>query len=236
MKTGQSNLTKSMVKILANGNSKNEIWLDRKAVQHRPVYFGIKRIADIVLSILGLLGLSPLLLILIIMVKFDGSHGRVFYIQKRIGKNGKAFHMYKFRSMIPNADAYLAKLQQKNEIHGAMFKMKDDPRITRVGKFIRKYSLDELPQLLNVIGGSMSLVGPRPPLPSEVAKYSKYDAQRLYVVPGCTGLWQVTARNDTDFAGAVRLDLEYIQKSSLLFDLKILLGTVKVMIKPNAAY
>ncbi|USS91383.1 sugar transferase [Fructilactobacillus carniphilus] len=212
------------------------MWLDPSKVQNRPIYFSVKRIMDIFLSCLGLILISPLLLVICLFVKFDGSHGKIFYIQERVGKNGKHFKMFKFRSMIPNADQKLAELKAQNEVHGAMFKMKDDPRVTKIGKFIRKYSLDELPQLFNVISGSMSLVGPRPPIPSEVAEYTKYDMQRLLVVPGCTGLWQTTARNSADFGEMVNLDLEYIQKSSLLFDLKLMFDTVKIMIRPNAAY
>lgn len=138
--------------------------------------------------------------------------------------------------MVSNADELLARLKNQNEVEGAMFKMKNDPRITRVGRFIRKYSLDELPQLINVIGGSMSIVGPRPPLVSEVEQYTDYDKQRLMVVPGCTGMWQVGGRNDVDFDEMVHLDLTYIQNRSVWLDLKIMFETVKVMIIPNGAY
>ncbi|USS88926.1 sugar transferase [Fructilactobacillus cliffordii] len=217
-------------------NSHKKIWLNPSKVQNRPIYFSTKRIMDVFLSCSGLIVLSPILIVIGLLIKFDGSHGAVFYIQERVGKNGQHFKMFKFRSMIPNADQKLAELKNKNEVNGAMFKMKDDPRVTKIGKFIRKYSLDELPQLFNVISGNMSLVGPRPPIPSEVAEYTKYDMQRLMVVPGCTGLWQTTARNSADFAEMVNLDLEYIQKSSFSFDLKMMFDTVKIMIKPNAAY
>lgn len=144
--------------------------------------------------------------------------------------------MWKFRSMIVNADKMVEQLEEQNEIDGAMFKIKDDPRVTKVGHIIRKYSLDELPQLWNVLKGDMSLVGPRPPLPMEVADYTDYDKLRLIVTPGCTGLWQVTKRNDADFDKMVELDLEYINNSSLWFDFKILLKTVGVVIHPNSAY
>ena len=144
--------------------------------------------------------------------------------------------MWKFRSMIVNADKMVKQLEEQNEIDGAMFKIKDDPRVTKIGHVIRKYSLDELPQLWNVLKGDMSLVGPRPPLPMEVADYTDYDKLRLTVTPGCTGLWQVTKRNDADFDEMVELDLEYINKSSLWFDFKILLKTVGVVIHPNSAY
>lgn len=215
---------------------KQKIWLNKAQVQNRPVYFTLKRTTDVFLSALGIVFLSPLFIILSILIRNDGSHGKALYIQERVGKNGTHFNMYKFRSMIPNADQHLNELMDQNEVEGAMFKMKDDPRITRVGKFIRKYSLDELPQLFNVLQGKMSLVGPRPPIPSEVAEYNDYDKQRLLVKPGCTGLWQATVRNNTDFDGMVKLDLEYIQKSSFTFDFKIIFETVKVMIKPNSAY
>ena len=138
--------------------------------------------------------------------------------------------------MVKNADALKKELMAQNEIEGAMFKMKDDPRITRVGHFIRKYSLDELPQLFNVLKGDMSLVGPRPPLPEEVAQYTDYQKQRLLVTPGCTGLWQVTVRNEADFDEMVDIDLNYIQQRGFMMDLWILVMTVKIMIKPNGAY
>ena len=144
--------------------------------------------------------------------------------------------MYKFRSMFVNADQMLDELKEKNDVEGPMFKMKDDPRITKIGHFIRKHSLDELPQFINVIKGDMSLVGPRPPLPSEVEEYSAYDKQRLYVIPGCTGLWQATKRNEVGFNGMVQLDIEYIKKAGLGLDLWILLKTVEIVIKPNESY
>ena len=144
--------------------------------------------------------------------------------------------MYKFRSMVVNADRLLKNLKDQNEIDGAMFKMKNDPRITKVGHFIRKHSLDELPQLINVIKGDMSLVGPRPPIPSEVVDYTEYDKQRLYVVPGCTGLWQATERNDVGFDDMVKLDLEYIKKSSFIYDLGLIIKTVQIIFKPNGSY
>lgn len=219
---------------MESNNSK--ITLNKNEVQNRMVYFTVKRLIDILFSILGLVVLSPVFLIISLLIKFDGSHGKVIYSQIRVGKNQKKFKMYKFRSMVPDADEKLKQLIKMNEVNGAMFKIKNDPRITKIGHFIRKYSLDELPQLFNVVKGDMSLVGPRPPLVNEVAEYTDYDMQRLLVTPGCTGLWQVTDRNNTDFAGAVKLDLEYIQKSSLWFDFKIILNTVKIMIKPNSAY
>lgn len=202
----------------------------------KPFYTFFKRLFDIFFSMIGLIILIPLFLILSVFILIDDPKGPIFYSQTRVGKNGKAFKMYKFRSMVSNADEILEKLQSKNEISGAMFKLKNDPRITKVGRIIRKYSLDELPQLLNVIQGSMSLVGPRPPLVSEVAQYTEFDKQRLLVRPGCTGLWQVGGRNDVSFDEMVRLDLLYITHRSLLLDAQIIFKTVIVMLKPNGAY
>ncbi|AJT49989.1 multidrug MFS transporter [Limosilactobacillus mucosae LM1] len=212
------------------------IKIDGEKLKHQYAYRMVKRIFDVVASAIALVLLSPFFLILAIAIKIDDPNGPVFYTQTRVGKNGKTFQIIKFRSMISNADKLLARLKNQNEVEGAMFKMKNDPRITRVGRFIRKYSLDELPQLINVIGGSMSIVGPRPPLISEVEQYTDYDKQRLMVVPGCTGMWQVGGRNDVDFDEMVRLDLTYIQNRSVWLDLKIMFETVKIMIVPNGAY
>lgn len=211
------------------------IRINQDKVQGRVFYHFFKRTFDIVASGLALVILSPLFAYLAYKVhKEDG--GSAFYSQERIGKNGKPFTMYKFRSMVVDADKHLKELEEQNEIDGAMFKMKNDPRVTKIGHTIRKYSLDELPQLWNVLIGDMSLVGPRPPLPSEVEEYSDYDMQRLEVTPGCTGLWQVTDRNDANFDEMVELDIEYINNSGLLYDLGIIFKTIGVMIHPNGAY
>ncbi|WP_421430360.1 sugar transferase [Lactiplantibacillus plantarum] len=205
--------------------------------QHRRYgYRFIKRVFDFVASLLGLIILSPLFLIIAIAIKVEDPKGAVFYSQTRLGRGEVPFKMYKFRSMVSNADELLEKLLKDNEIDGAMFKMQDDPRVTKIGRFIRKYSIDELPQLLNVLQGSMSLVGPRPPLPREVEEYSDYDKQRLAVKPGCTGLWQATVRNSVGFDEMVKLDLTYISKRSVAFDVYILFETVVIMFKPNGAY
>ena len=214
----------------------NMIHIDAERLNRQYFYRGIKRLFDVVASSIGVVVISPVLLIIAICIKVDDPHGPVFYTQTRVGKDGHEFKIIKFRSMVSNADELLAKLQDQNEVDGAMFKMKDDPRITRVGRVIRKYSLDELPQLINVVTGSMSIVGPRPPLVSEVEQYTEYDKQRLLVTPGATGMWQVGGRDDVDFDEMVRLDLTYIQNRSVWLDLKIMLETVKVMIKPNGAY
>ena len=205
--------------------------------QHRRYgYRFVKRVFDFVASLLGLIILSPLFLIIAIAIKLEDPKGSVFYSQTRLGRGETPFKMYKFRSMVSNADELLEQLLKNNEIDGAMFKMQDDPRVTKIGKFIRKYSIDELPQLLNVLQGSMSLVGPRPPLPREVAEYTEYDKQRLAVKPGCTGLWRATVRNSVGFDEMVKLDLLYISKRSVSFDVYILFKTVVIMFKPNGAY
>lgn len=209
--------------------------LNKKQIKSRFMYHSIKRVFDFIAAICGVIILSPVMLVIAIFIKAE-DHGPVFYKQVRVGKNGKKFKMYKFRSMFVNADKMLSKLKEQNGVEGPMFKMKDDPRITKVGHFIRKHSLDELPQFLNVIKGDMSLVGPRPPLPLEVAKYSDYDKQRLLVTPGCTGLWQATERNDVGFSEMVQLDIEYIKKENFLFDLWIIWKTIQIIIKPNSSY
>lgn len=216
-------------------NKNEKIILDRKEINKHHVYRTCKRLFDVVASACGLVLLSPVFLATAIAIKLDDG-GPVFYNQERIGKDGKPFKMYKFRSMKVNADQEIEKLQKHNEVDGAMFKMKNDPRITRVGKFIRKTSIDEFPQLLNVLLGQMSIVGPRPPLPREVAEYTDYDKQRLYVRPGCTGLWQVTVRNSVGFHEMVSIDLDYIKRRSFHLDLEIMLKTIKVIFVPNTAY
>lgn len=213
----------------------NKMILNKDKLERQYVYIYLKRFFDVILSLIGLIVLAIPFLIIAAFVKFcDG--GPVLYTQERVGKDGRRFQIYKFRSMYVDADKLLEKLKEQNEVTGPMFKMKNDPRITSVGRFLRKTSLDELPQLWNVLRGDMSLVGPRPPLPREVAKYSEYDLQRLWVIPGCTGLWQATERNNVGFEEMVELDLEYIQKRSLLFDAKIILLTVVAIIHPNGAY
>lgn len=196
----------------------------------RLAYRTVRRTFDIAFSgcVLAVIAVPSLVLAAAIRLE---SEGNPFYSQIRVGQTRRdgslsTFRMWKFRSMYKDADERLAELKEQNEIAGAMFKMKEDPRVTKIGKFIRKHSIDEFPQFLNVFLGQMSVVGPRPPLPYEVAQYTEYDLQRLAVKPGITGWWQVTDRNDTDFDGMVRRDLEYIAKRGLLFDLKIVVLTV----------
>ncbi|MGG4407204.1 sugar transferase [Niallia taxi] len=199
-------------------------------------YTFAKRCVDLIGSFLGLLVLSIIFIFVALLIKLEDPKGRVFFKQQRVGKDGKEFNMYKFRSMASDAEERLKELLEFNQASGAMFKMKDDPRITKVGKFIRKTSLDELPQLFNVLKGDMSLVGPRPPLPREVAEYSTYDKQRLLVIPGCTGLWQVSGRSNIGFSEMVELDLYYIEKRSIIFDIKIILKTILVLFGSKNAY
>lgn len=222
---------------LSSGELKkeNNIELDLKKVNASKGYLVAKRCIDFIGALCGLILLSPVFLSVALLIKYEDSKGPVLFKQIRIGKDGKEFYMYKFRSMVVDAEEKLKDLLKHNEVSGAMFKMKEDPRVTRIGKFIRKTSIDELPQLLNVLKGEMSLVGPRPPLPREVKEYTAYDKQRLLVTPGCTGLWQVTERNSVGFKEMVELDLEYINKRSVLYDLKIIFKTIQIMIKSNGA-
>ncbi|OJG98699.1 exopolysaccharide biosynthesis polyprenyl glycosylphosphotransferase [Enterococcus termitis] len=195
-----------------------------------------KRTVDILGSLFGLILLSPLFLIVAFLIRREDANGPVIFSQERIGKNGRRFTMYKFRSMCTDAEEKFHELVELNEIEGAMFKIKDDPRVTKIGKKIRKTSVDELPQLVNVLKGDMSLVGPRPPLEREVSQYTERDLQRLNVKPGCTGLWQVRGRNDVHFDEMVEFDLEYIENQSIWNDLKIMFQTVKVMFFSRGAY
>lgn len=199
-------------------------------------YLFVKRTFDIVASLTGLVLLAIPFLIIGIIIKLDDYKGPVFYSQDRIGADGQPFRMWKFRSMVADADQMVDQLVASNDVTGAMFKIKDDPRTTRIGRFIRKYSIDELPQLYNVLIGDMSMVGPRPPLPREVADYTDYDKQRLSVTPGATGLWQVSGRSDVGFDEMVRLDIEYINHACIKADLKIILKTFVIVVKPNGAY
>ena len=206
----------------------------------RLAYRAVKRAFDIVFSGAVLVVIAIPSLVLAAAIRLE-SEGCPFYSQIRVGQTRPdgsltTFRMWKFRSMYKDADERLAELREQNEIAGAMFKMKEDPRVTKIGRFIRKHSIDEFPQFLNVFLGQMSVVGPRPPLPNEVAEYTEYDLQRLAVKPGITGLWQVTERNSTGFDGMVRLDLEYIAKRGVITDFKIILLTVLEVFNGSDAY
>lgn len=200
------------------------------------LYLISKRLTDLLLTILGLFLLSPLLIIVAILIKLEDKDAPVFFKQIRIGRNGNAFYMYKFRSMVYNAEDLKDQLIQQNEVEGPLFKMKNDPRITKIGKFIRKRSIDELPQLYNVLKGEMSLVGPRPPLPNEVATYSSYDYQRLSITPGLTCYWQVSGRSSLGFREMVELDLKYIRERNYYIDLGLIIKTFFVLFGSKNAF
>ena len=205
----------------------------------RLAYRAVKRVFDIVFSgvVLAIIAIPSLVLAAAIRLE---SEGNPFYSQIRVGQTHRdgsltIFRMWKFRSMYKDADERLAELKEQNEIAGAMFKMREDPRVTKIGRFIRKHSIDEFPQFVNVFLGQMSVVGPRPPLPNEVAEYTEYDLQRLAVKPGITGWWQVTDRNSTSFDGMVQRDLEYIARRGILTDLRIIALTVIEVITGKGA-
>jgi exopolysaccharide biosynthesis polyprenyl glycosylphosphotransferase len=198
--------------------------------------YHVKSAFDRLVAATAIAVLSPVLLALAALVRFT-SHGPAFYFQERVGRYGKPFRMVKFRSMYVGADAHVDQLRDRNDnADGLLFKMRDDPRVTRVGKWLRRFSLDELPQLFNIAAGSMSLVGPRPPLPSEVALYEGDVRRRLLVKPGLTGLWQVSGRSDLSWEDSVRLDLHYVDNWSLALDLRLLARTAGVVVKATGAY
>lgn len=205
-------------------------------VENKKYYSIQKRTLDILGALAGIIILSGLFLLIALLIKVEDPKGPIFFSQKRVGKNGRVFKMMKFRSMVSNAEERLQELLALNEVSGAMFKMKNDPRVTRVGRFIRKTSVDELPQLFNVLRGEMSLVGPRPPLEREVEQYSDYAMQRLIVIPGCTGLWQVSGRSNVGFEEMVELDLQYIRNRSLYYDIKIIFKTVLLLFGSKNAF
>lgn len=192
------------------------------------LYGLLKRSLDIIGSLIGLVLLSPIFLIVSVLIKIE-SNGPILFMQKRVGLNGKEFNMYKFRSMVVNAEELKEKLKNRNEMSGPMFKIKDDPRITKVGKFIRKTSIDELPQLVNVLKGEMSLVGPRPSLPNEVKEFKSWMLRRLDVKPGITCYWQVMGRNKIGFEDWMKLDVKYVEERNLLLDIKLIFKTFFVL-------
>lgn len=196
------------------------------------VYYAFKRMEDVLLSAAAVFLLAPLFVVVSIIIVIDSPGAGPIFVQKRVGKNGKEFEMYKFRSMLPGAESKLSELTDKNEMDGPAFKIKDDPRITRFGKIIRKTCIDELPQLFNVIKGDMSIVGPRPALPCEVEKYGERELQRLSVLPGLSCYWQIEPdKNNLKFSEWMDLDLKYIAEQSFLTDWKIIFRTFSVCIK-----
>jgi lipopolysaccharide/colanic/teichoic acid biosynthesis glycosyltransferase len=198
-------------------------------------YYFTKRLIDLCFSLIGIIILSPIFLIVSFAIKLD-SKGSVIFSQERVGQKGKIFKIYKFRSMVVNAEEYLDKLKSSNEMSGPMFKMKEDPRITKFGRFIRKTSIDELPQLINVLKGEMSLVGPRPNLPAEVAEFNSYQRLKLLAKPGLTCYWQIMGRNNIGFEDWMNLDMQYIEERNTLIDLKLIWETSFVLFGDENAH
>ena len=209
-----------------------QISIDReKTLRSHRRYWVLRRAQDIVFSLLALILLAPLALLISLAIVLDSPGDGAIFRQRRVGRDGKLFWLYKFRTMCPDAEEQLNELLSQNQMDGLVFKIKGDPRITRVGRFLRKTSLDELPQLLNVLQGDMSIVGPRPALPREVELYSDYQRQRLYVTPGLSCYWQIAPhRNEMSFDEWVALDMKYIQERSFWVDWKIIFLTVRAML------
>ncbi len=230
-----SNLFENEIIKIKKTNDITSIFLKLNLQTQKPIQWFMKRFLDFSLTITGLIIISPFLLLIALMIKLD-SKGPVLFKQKRIGLNGKEFYMYKFRSMVVDAEEKLEELKDNNQTNDVMFKMFDDPRITKAGKFLRKYSLDELPQLFNVLKGEMSLVGPRPPLPREIKKYEKWHHIKFTTIPGLTGMWQVSGRAAIqEFDSVIELDYKYIKNWNLLLDLKLLLKTIPVVLSGKGA-
>ncbi|MDD6794038.1 MAG: sugar transferase [Clostridiaceae bacterium] len=205
-----------------------EFYFNEKQVKTKFSYLLIKRFMDIFLSLVGLVLLSPIFLATAIAIKIEDG-GNIIFIQERVGIDKKHFNMYKFRSMVMNAEEIKKNLESQNEMSGPMFKMKHDPRVTRVGRFIRKTSIDELPQLVNVLKGEMSLVGPRPSLPKEVNQFEDWMMERFQVKPGLTCYWQVSGRNDIEFEDWMKLDIKYVRERNTLVDIKLIFKTFFVL-------
>ena len=198
-------------------------------VNDKKGYLFFKRVIDILGSIVGLILFLPISLLISIAIKIEDPKGKILFCQERVGINNKTFKMYKFRSMVSNAEELLKDISELNEMDGPVFKIKEDPRITKVGKFIRQTSLDERPQFFNILKGDMTLVGPRPPLVCEVDNYGDYEMQRLTVKPGLTCYWQIGGRNSIDFKKWVELDLKYIEERNIFVDIKIIFKTFFVL-------
>lgn len=205
-------------------------------INNNKLYLVSKRIIDIIFSLFGVILLFPVCIIIAFFIKLEDRKGPVIFKQIRVGENGKTFRIYKFRSMITNAEEIKLLLVNQNEASGPVFKMKQDPRVTKFGRLIRKTSLDELPQLINVLKGEMTLVGPRPPLPEEVEKYSSYEMQRLRVTPGLTCYWQVNGRSNISFEQWIEMDLKYINERNLFLDIKLIYKTIFVLFGSKNAY
>lgn len=219
--------------VLEREEISDTVVLDRKNELHRKRgYWVLRRGQDIIFSALALIVLSPLMALIALLIYIDDPKGSPIFTQMRCGRDGKLFRFYKFRTMCVDAETKLNELLEKNEMDGPAFKMKDDPRITRIGRILRKTSLDELPQLWNILKGEMSIVGPRPALPRELELYDDYQRQRMYVTPGLTCYWQIQPnRNDISFDDWMALDIKYIQERSFWVDWKIIFKTVGAVLK-----
>ena len=229
-------LVRKEQEIIAGSGTKIINLIYQEVYDHKAnIYKGIKRVFDIVACSFALVALSPIFLVTAIAILLEDG-GPVFFTQTRAGKDMKPFKIYKFRSMYKNAEAQFQRMQAQNEQTGHAFKIKDDPRVTHVGKFIRKYSIDELPQLLNIIKGDMSIVGPRPILLNQMEECNAYEKQRLIVKPGLTCYWQVGGRANIKWAEWVELDLKYIQDMSIATDIKLILKTIPVVFESEGAY
>lgn len=232
-----ADLVSGLRQTLASDNS--YAWITRykahNALYNNRVYHIAKRIVDVVSCTLAVLALSPIFVLCIILIKLESPDGPIFFKQQRTGKHGKRFRMYKFRTMVPNAEELKLKLAHLNELQWPDFKITNDPRITKFGRFMRKTSLDELPQLLNVIKGDMSLVGPRP-TSFGADTYELWQTQRLSVAPGLTGLWQIYGRAQTEFDARLRMDIAYIERRCVMLDIEIILRTFQSVIKGRGAH
>ena len=208
----------------ARPQADEKVWIDRQILfENERRYRHVQRTQDILLSLFALIVLFVPMLITALMIWIDSPGASPVFSQKRVGRDGSTFRIYKFRSMVPDAESQWCRLLNRNEMNGPVFKIRNDPRITRVGSFLRKTGMDELPQLVNILAGDMSIVGPRPALPHEAEQYSSYEKQRLYVTPGLTCYWQVQPhRNELSFEEWMELDLQYIQERSFLTDWKII--------------
>lgn len=215
--------------VIKKSNIEPKEILSKNNVKKNKAYFFIKRTIDILGALIGLIVLSPILLIVILAIRFE-SKGEAIFSQERVGEHGRTFKMHKFRSMVVNAEDLREKLEKHNEMDGPMFKIKDDPRVTKVGRFIRKTSIDELPQLVNVLKGEMSLVGPRPSLEEEIEEFEEWMKERLEVKPGLTCYWQVLGRNDIGFREWMELDVKYVKERSTWLDIKLIFKTFGVFL------
>ncbi len=228
-------VSEPLISEISNGCAMRELFMPAQPVQETMWYRSVKRTADLIVASLAILAFSPIFLVVSFMIWFEDK-GTVLYKQPRIGRFGVPFWFFKFRSMRASADSDRAELLKHSDCEGAAFKMKEDPRITRIGKFIRKYSIDEMPQLFSVLAGHMSIIGPRPHLGSEVDTYRRQEHVRLFVKPGLLCLREISGRSNLSFDQWVRLDIEYVEKRNIFLDAKIFLLAIPAVLKGDGAY